>query len=79
MSDETLTFEQALQELEEVVARLEEGRLVLEESMMLFERGQELVTLCNKALDSAALRVQRVRAATGETYEVVPLEKSEEA
>jgi len=78
MTDESLSFEQALQELEEVVAQLEEGKLVLEESMTLFERGQELVTLCNKALDGAELRVQKVHSATSETYEAVPFENAEE-
>ncbi|MBN1311994.1 MAG: exodeoxyribonuclease VII small subunit [Anaerolineae bacterium] len=78
MSDEAPTFEQALQELEEVVARLEEGKLVLEESMTLFERGQELVTLCNKALDSAELRIEKVRSTADETYEVIPFEEPED-
>jgi exodeoxyribonuclease VII small subunit len=79
MADETLTFEQALQELEEVVARLEDGKLVLEESITLFERGQELVSLCNKALDGADLRVQKVRAAAGEGYEAAAFDEAEGA
>lgn len=78
MTDEPLTFEQALQELEEIVSRLEAGQSVLEESMALFERGQELVAICNKALDSAELRLQKVRAATGGAYQVVPLDAPEE-
>jgi exodeoxyribonuclease VII small subunit len=78
MIDEPLMFEQALQELEEVVSRLEEGQSTLEESMALFERGQELVTLCNKALDGAELRLQKLRAAAGGAYEVVPLEGPED-
>jgi len=75
MADQPLTFEQALQELEEVVSRLEEGQSVLEESMALFERGQELVAICNKALDKAELRLQKVRTTAGGAYEVVPLEE----
>ena len=78
MATEPLTFEQALQELEEVVSRLEEGQSALEESMTLFERGQELVAICNKALDGAELRLQKVRTATAGVYEVVPLEEAEE-
>lgn len=78
MADEPLTFEQALHELEEVVSRLEEGQPTLEESMALFERGQELVAICNDALDGAELRLQKVRVATGGAYEVVPLEAPEE-
>lgn len=78
MATEPLTFEQALQELEAVVSRLEEGQSALEESMTLFERGQELVAICNKALDGAELRLQKVRTATAGVYEVVPHEEAEE-
>lgn len=74
MANEPLTFEQALHELEEVVGRLEAGQSTLEESMTLFERGQELVAICNKVLDGAELRLQKVRAAAG-AYEVAPLEE----
>ncbi len=76
MANEPLTFEQALHELEEVVGRLEAGQSTLEESMALFERGQELVAICNTALDGAELRLQKVRTAKGGAYEVVPLEES---
>jgi exonuclease VII small subunit len=43
--------------------------------MALFERGQELVAICNRALDRAELRLQKVRTASGGTFEVVPLEE----
>ncbi len=75
MAEQPLTFEQALQELEEVVSRLEEGQSVLEESMSLFERGQELVSICNKALDGAEIRLQKVRITTGGAYQVAPFEE----
>ncbi len=78
MANESLALEQAMQELEEVVHRLEEGQSALEESMALFERGQELVAICNKALDGAELRLQKVRTSIGGVYEVVPLEEAEE-
>jgi exodeoxyribonuclease VII small subunit len=64
-----LTFETALQELEETVARLEEGNFTLEEAMRLFERGQQLVRRCNQHLDQAALRVEQLTA-DGEIVEV---------
>ena len=59
-SEEELTFEAALQELENIVARLEEGDLSLEASLRLFERGQELAGLCNEQLEVAALRVEQL-------------------
>jgi exodeoxyribonuclease VII small subunit len=69
-NDENLTFEQAYAQLEEVVARLESGDLTLEESVTLYERGQQLARLCGEMLDSAELRVQQITA----SGEIRPLE-----
>lgn len=62
MSNETqdLTFETALAELEQLVSRLEAGELTLEESLALFERGQQLADYCNNLLDNASLRVEQL-------------------
>jgi exodeoxyribonuclease VII small subunit len=57
-----LTFEQAFAELEESVRTLERGDLPLEESLALYERGQELSAYCAKLLDEAELKVQLVVA-----------------
>ena len=57
-----LTFEQAFAELEESVRALERGDLPLEESLALYERGQELSAYCAKLLDEAELKVQQVEA-----------------
>lgn len=72
MSDpiETLSFEEALRELEETVTQLEEGELTLEASLALFERGQKLAEFCNVTLDKATLRVQ----ALTEDGEIVDVE-----
>lgn len=71
MTDETeqLTFEQALEELETIVNKLEAGDLTLEESLALFERGQHLAALCNQQLDEASLRVEQLTA-EGEIVEL---------
>ena len=58
-----LTFEQAFAELEESVRTLESGDLPLEESLALYERGQEYSVYCTKLLDEAELKVQQVEAA----------------
>jgi exodeoxyribonuclease VII small subunit len=58
---EQLSFEDALAELEDIVARLEAGELTLEESLALFERGQRLAGLCHAALDRAELRLEELR------------------
>ena len=56
----TMTFDKALDELRDVVARLEEGGLPLEESIALYERGAALHEHCGTLLDAAELRVQRL-------------------
>ena len=62
MSDaEDLSFEEALQELEQTVARLEVSDLTLEELLRLFERSQELLLLCEKMLDEAELRLESLQ------------------
>ena len=59
-SEDDLTFEQALHELESIVARLEDGELSLEASLQLFERGQNLARRCNEQLEVAALKVEQL-------------------
>ena len=51
-------LEQAIQELEAVVERMEQGDLPLEESLQQFQRGVELTRACQKALKQAEQRVQ---------------------
>jgi exodeoxyribonuclease VII small subunit len=56
----TLRFDEALEELRSVVARLEEGGLPLEDSIALYERGAALHGHCTTLLDSAEARVGRL-------------------
>jgi exodeoxyribonuclease VII small subunit len=58
-----LNLEEALEDLEQIVGRLEDGKLSLEESLALFERGIRLVRLCSTRLESAE---QRIESLTGE-------------
>jgi exodeoxyribonuclease VII small subunit len=57
---EELSYEQALAELEAIVASLEANKLALEETMTLFDRGQALTQHCIKLLDTAELRVKKI-------------------
>lgn len=57
---EELTYEEALAELEEIVASLEEGQGQLEETIRMFERGQALAARCSDLLEAAQLKVQQV-------------------
>jgi exodeoxyribonuclease VII small subunit len=58
------TFEQARDELTDVVRRLEAGGATLEESLALWERGEVLATICQEWLDSARTRLDAAREAT---------------
>ena len=48
-----LTYEQAYKRLEEIVEKLENGSVPLEESMKLFEEGTKLANFCNSTLNAA--------------------------
>ncbi|MDI3270630.1 MAG: exodeoxyribonuclease VII small subunit [Bacillota bacterium] len=54
----SLTFEKALEELERIVRRLEEGQVSLEESLAAFERGLELLAFCQARLSQVEKRVE---------------------
>ncbi len=51
-------FEDSLVELEQLVERMEQGDITLEESLKSFERGVTLTRLCQKALQEAEQKVQ---------------------
>lgn len=59
--DEPLAFEEALGRLDETVNALESGQLPLEEALRLYEEGVRLARRCQEMLDSAELRIQRLR------------------
>jgi exodeoxyribonuclease VII small subunit len=63
-SGEPRSFEAAYRELQQVVAQLEDGGLDLERAIVLFERGTQLVQLCERIVDQAELRVTRLAAET---------------
>ena len=57
MPEESLTFEKALEELEAIVARMEDGKLPLEESLAAYQRGAELIKFCESKLTDAQARL----------------------
>jgi exodeoxyribonuclease VII small subunit len=61
-----LSYEQARDELVEVVSRLEQGQVTLEESISLWERGEALATRCEQWLDNARERLDSARKAADE-------------
>ena len=56
MAEEKLSYELAREELVDVVRRLEAGGITLEESLALWERGEQLARLCQEWLDGARKR-----------------------
>ena len=63
-------FEQALQDLEELVTAMEEGELTLEESLKAFEKGVKLTRECQSALKNAEQKVQVLMNDNGDTQEL---------
>jgi exodeoxyribonuclease VII small subunit len=58
---ETLSYEQAREELITIVQRLESGGAPLEESLALWERGEQLATICQAWLDGAKAKIEAAR------------------
>jgi exodeoxyribonuclease VII small subunit len=57
-----MSFEEALRALEDVVRRLETGEVPLEESIDLYERGEQLRKHCQARLDAAQARIEKIVA-----------------
>ena len=55
-----LSFERAIEELETIVKRLEEGKVPLEESVAIYERGEALKRRCEELLRQAEARVEKI-------------------
>ncbi|MDR1362349.1 MAG: exodeoxyribonuclease VII small subunit [Holosporaceae bacterium] len=69
-----MEFEGALQELEDIVKILEEGKSSLKNSVSLYERGIVLKKHCDKILESTQLRINQVSSAKDGSIAVEPLE-----
>ena len=52
-----LSFEKALEELEAIVARMEDGKLPLEESLAAYQKGAQLIRFCESKLSAAQGRI----------------------
>ena len=55
-----LSFEKAIEELESIVKRLEEGKVPLEESVAIYARGEALKRRCEELLRQAEARVEKI-------------------
>ena len=68
-STKTPDFEKSLQELENLVEKMEQGDLSLDESLKCFERGVQLTRSCQQALQDAEQKVQVLLEKDGGTLE----------
>jgi exodeoxyribonuclease VII small subunit len=73
---ETLSFEAALGEIEQIVTRLEQGEVDLEDSINLYERGQALKAHCEKKLKAAESRLEKIVAGAKGAERTEPLDLS---
>jgi exodeoxyribonuclease VII small subunit len=70
-----LSFERAIEELESIVKRLEDGKVPLEESVAIYERGEALKRRCEDLLRQAEARVEKITLdATGKPNGTEPLD-----
>jgi exodeoxyribonuclease VII small subunit len=76
---ETLSFEDAFQELDDLVRQLEDGSLTLDDSLALFERGQALAARCQTLLETAELKVQQLAPRAGGGFDLEPFEPGDSA
>lgn len=72
---EQMSFEEALSALEAIVQQLERGDVPLDQSITLYERGEKLRAACQKRLDAAQARIEKiVTSADGTPSGTAPLD-----
>ena len=67
MNRKNQSFEENMQRLEQIVRKMEQGDVPLEESLKLFQEGTELVRECTKLLDNAQMQIKLVTNGPGDT------------
>lgn len=75
--DKLKDFEKSLQQLEQIVSRMEGGDLGLEESLDQFEKGIKLARSCQDTLENAELRVEQLIEKNG-LQQTIPFEEIDE-
>ena len=65
---EQLTFEKAMERLEQIVQLLESGKCTLDESLKLFEEGTKMTAFCSEQLKNAEQKILKLTDLTGEEF-----------
>lgn len=68
-TEKEMTFESAMSRLEEIVNKLEGGKVTLDESLKLYEEGISLVRLCSDRLDKAEQKIKIVKTDPDGNYQ----------
>lgn len=77
MAEKKLTFEEAMERLEEIVTTMEQGDAPLEKSLELFTEGAKLTKQCSAMLDKAEQQVTKLTKSADGTPKEVPFEVEE--
>ena len=74
MMEENLSFEESLEKLEEIVNRLENGNVPLDDAIEEFKNAMDLVKICNEKLEAAEESIAKIVKDNGEVVEFNPTE-----
>ncbi len=73
--EKDLSFEQALKELEEIVNSLERGDISLDDAIKAYERGSDLKDQCEKRLNEAKMKVEKIQASNNKIDRIISDDK----
>lgn len=74
---ETLNFEDALAELENIVRELESGQIKLDDAVKAYEKAVALKKICQRKLEAAGLKVEKIEQGKDGSLTTVPLDNTE--
>ncbi|MCB1166289.1 MAG: exodeoxyribonuclease VII small subunit [Leptospiraceae bacterium] len=74
-----ISFEEALEELEEITRNLEGGQLSLDDSIKAYEKGMELKKLCSSILESAEKKLEYIKKQEDGSLATEPIEEDQDA
>ncbi len=78
MTDENLSFEDALAKLEAIVRDVEEGKIGLEDSIRRYEDGVKLLKRCRYILAQAEMKIQKLQATAEGEVRAVPFDSQQQ-
>ena len=64
-----LSFEQTIKELSDIVTKIEQGQIPLQESLQQYERGMSLIKHCRGILEQAEMKIDKISEPSGKTEE----------